>query len=209
MLVANKGDGATTVAATMIIADMANIRVFATGGIGGVHRDAPLTMDISADLEELGRTTGAVVCAGVKSILDIGLTLEYLETKGVPVIGYCTNQMPAFYTDRSGYLTDYARYSPKEIANALEAKLRLGISGGMLIANPIPKDYSMDKNTIDAVIDNALETARQLQIKGKAVTPYLLSAVKEITHGKSLEANIALVYNNVALAAQIAYEFHR
>lgn len=197
-------DGATTVAATMILADMAGIRVFATGGVGGVHRGAAETMDISADLDELGRTTVAVVCAGCKSILDIGLTLEYLETKGVPVIGFGTSHMPAFYTRESGFAVDIRMDDPRAVAAALKAKLKLGIAGGMLIANPIPEQYSMDRGYIEGIIDSAIAEAKTLGVHGKAVTPFLLAKVKELTGGESLAANIALVYNNVALAAKIA-----
>lgn len=204
ILMAGKGDGATTVAATMIIAAMAGIRVFATGGIGGVHRGAETTMDISADLEELGMTPVAVVCAGAKSILDLGLTLEYLETKGVPVIGYGTETLPAFYTDQSDFRVDYRMDSPKEIADAIAAQRALGYKGGMLIANPIPKEYAMDAGVINATIDSALSEAKEKHIKGKETTPFLLSKIVELTGGKSLESNIKLVFNNVKLAAQIA-----
>lgn len=204
ILMAGKGDGATTVAATMIIAAMAGIRVFATGGIGGVHRGAETTMDISADLEELGMTPVAVVCAGAKSILDLGLTLEYLETKGVPVIGYGTETLPAFYTDQSDFRVDYRMDSPKEIADAIAAQRALGYKGGMLIANPIPKEYAMDARVINATIDSALSEAKEKHIKGKETTPFLLSKIVELTGGKSLESNIKLVFNNVKLAAQIA-----
>lgn len=209
ILAARGADGATTVAATMIMADMAGIRVFATGGIGGVHRGATETMDISADLEELGRTSVTVVCAGAKSILDIGLTLEYLETKGVPVIGYGTDELPAFYTRQSGFKVDYRMDSPQEIAAAIAARLRLGINGGMLVTNPVPAEHSMDKAVIDAAIEKALAEATENGIKGKATTPFLLAKVKELTGGESLEANIALVYNNVALAAKIAAELQK
>ena len=209
VLVALGRDGATTVTTTMMIAHMAGISVFATGGIGGVHRGATETMDISADLEELSRTSVAVVCAGAKSILDIGLTLEYLETKGVPVIGYCTEDMPAFYTRESGFKVDYRLDTPGEIAAAIKAKLDLGIKGGMLITDPVPEDFSMDKAVIDHAIDEALNEAKQLGIHGKASTPFLLAKVKELTGGSSLKTNIALVYNNVTLAAQIAKELYR
>ncbi|MCR5808950.1 MAG: pseudouridine-5'-phosphate glycosidase [Clostridiales bacterium] len=204
VIAARGGDGALTVAGTMILAHMAGIKVFATGGIGGVHRGATETMDISADLEELGRTSVAVVCAGAKSILDIGLTLEYLETKGVPVIGFGTNEMPAFYTRSSGFNTDYRMDSPEEIAKALDAKLRLGIKGGTLIVNPVPEEYSMDKSRIDAVIEAAVKKANDLGVKGKNITPFLLAEIKDVTGGESLDTNIALVYNNVRLAASIA-----
>lgn len=204
-VIASKGeDGALTVAGTMILAAMAGIKVFATGGIGGVHRGAEVTMDISADLEELGRTSVTVVCAGAKSILDIGLTLEYLETKGVPVIGYRTDEMPAFYTRSSGFGVDYRMETPEEIAAAVSAKERLGIAGGTLVVNPVPEEYSMDKAKIDAVIEAAVEKANALGIKGKKITPFLLAEIKDVTGGESLDTNIALVYNNVRLAAKIA-----
>ena len=206
ILVARKEDGATTVAATMIIANLAGIKIFATGGIGGVHRGAELTMDISADLEELSNTNVSVICAGAKSILDLGLTLEYLETKGVPVIGYQTNELPAFYTRESGYNVNYRMDSPDEIAKALKAKLELGLNGAMLITNPIPHEYAMDKDVIATAIDDAIKEANNLGISGKDITPYLLDKIQKITGGKSLESNIQLVYNNVALGAQIAKE---
>lgn len=204
VVAARRGDGALTVAGTMILASMAGVRVFATGGIGGVHRGATETMDISADLDELGRTSVAVVCAGAKSILDIGLTLEYLETKGVPVIGYRTDEMPAFYTRSSGFGVDYRMDEPAEIAAVLDKRRELNIEGGTLIVNPIPEEHSMDKAKIDAVIDAAVEKANRLGIKGKKITPFLLAEIKDVTGGSSLEANIALVYNNVRLAARIA-----
>lgn len=204
-VIASKGgDGALTVAGTMILASMAGIKVFATGGIGGVHRGATETMDISADLEELGRTSVAVVCAGAKSILDIGLTLEYLETKGVPVIGFGTDEMPAFYTRSSGFGVDYRMDSPEDIARMLDTRLALGIAGGTLIVNPVPEEYSMDKERIDSVIEAAVKKANELGIKGKNITPFLLAEIKDVTEGSSLETNIALVYNNVRLAANIA-----
>ena len=204
-VIASKGgDGALTVAGTMILASMAGIKVFATGGIGGVHRGATETMDISADLEELGRTSVAVVCAGAKSILDIGLTLEYLETKGVPVIGFGTDEMPAFYTRSSGFGVDYRMDSPEDIARMLDTRLALGIAGGTLIVNPVPEEYSMDKERIDSVIEAAVKKANELGIKGKNITPFLLAEIKDVTAGSSLETNIALVYNNVRLAANIA-----
>lgn len=197
-------DGATTVATTMIAASLAGIRVFATGGVGGVHRGAETTMDISADLEELGRTNVMVVCAGCKSILDLKLTLEYLETKGVPVIGYRTEELPAFYTDVSGLKVDYRLDTPKEIADAFSCKLKLGINGGMLVTNPIPAEYAMDPDEINATIDRAIKDANSLGIKGKELTPYLLDHIQKLTGGRSLDSNIQLVYNNAALAAQIA-----
>ena len=204
ILVARKQDGATTVAATMIIAAMAGIKVFATGGIGGVHRGAETTMDISADLEELGQTPVAVVCAGAKSILDLGLTLEYLETKGVPVLGYKTDKLPAFFTDTSDFSVDYRMESAQEIADVLSAQRSLGFNGGMLIANPIPKEYAMDAKVIDKAIADAVEEAEQKGIHGKDTTPFLLAKIVEITGGNSLKANIQLVFNNVRLASQIA-----
>ena len=204
VIVAKGEDGASTVATTMIIADMAGIRVFATGGIGGVHRGAQQTMDISADLDELGQTGVLVVCAGAKAILDLPLTLEYLETKGVTVIGYGTEELPAFYTRKSGLGVDYRLDTPQQIAAAFRAKLDMGMKGGMLVTNPIPEEYSMDPDTINRAIDAAIEEANQLGVKGKQVTPFLLAKVKDITGGDSLDSNIQLVYNNAALAAQIA-----
>lgn len=205
--IVSKGlDGATTVASTMIIAALAGIKVFATGGIGGVHRGATHSFDISADLQELAKTNVAVVCAGAKSILDIGLTLEYLETQGVPVIGYRTEEMPAFYTVKSGFKVDYRLDSPGEIASALNCKWNLGLNGGVIVANPIPEEYSMDYDTITATINNAVQEADKKGIRGKAITPFLLSRIKELTHGESLNSNIQLVYNNAKLAAQIACE---
>ena len=204
VLVARGEDGATTVATTMIIAAMAGIKVFATGGIGGVHRGAEVTMDISADLEELARTPVLVVCAGAKSILDLGLTLEYLETKGVPVIGYGTSELPAFYTRKSGFGVDYRLDTPDEVAAAFRAKLEMGLGGGMLVTNPIPEQYSMDPDVINRAIDEAVAEANEKGIKGKQTTPFLLAQIKDITGGDSLASNIRLVYNNAALAAQVA-----
>ena len=204
VLVARGADGACTVATTMIIAHLAGIRVFATGGIGGVHRGAETTMDISADLEELGRTPVLVVCAGAKAILDLGLTLEYLETKGVPVIGYGTEELPAFYTRTSGFKVDYRIDTPEEIAAAFRAQQEMGLGGGMLVTNPIPEAYSMDPARINAAIDQAVADARRLGIHGKETTPYLLARVKDLTGGDSLSANIQLVLNNARLAAHIA-----
>lgn len=208
ILAARGADGATTVAATMIVAAMAGIRVFATGGIGGVHRGAEVTMDISADLEELARTPVAVVCAGAKSILDLGLTLEYLETKGVPVLGYRTETLPAFYTDESDFKVDYRMDSPEEIAAAVTAQRDMGYPGGMLITNPIPHQYAMPKDVIDAAINQALAEAKEQGVKGKATTPFLLARVCELTGSESLKSNIKLVLNNVALGAQIAAAMH-
>jgi len=204
VLVARGDDGATTVATTMIIAAMAGIKVFATGGIGGVHRGAETTMDISADLEELAGTPVMVVCAGAKAILDLGLTLEYLETKGVPVIGFGTDELPAFYTRKSGLGVDYRIDTEAGLAAAFRAKLDMGLKGGMLVTNPIPEEYSMDPEYINKVIDDAVAEADRLGIHGKKVTPFLLAKVAEITGGDSLEANIRLVLNNAAVAARAA-----
>ena len=204
VLIAKGMDGATTVATTMMIAHMAGIRVFATGGIGGVHRGAETTMDISADLQELARTEVAVVCAGAKAILDLKLTLEYLETHGVPVLGYQTRELPAFYTRTSGLSVDYRVDTPEELAAVLKVRKDLGLAGGVLVTNPIPEAWSMDPALINAAIDRAIAEAEDQGITGKAVTPFLLARVKELTGGDSLEANIALVKNNAALAARIA-----
>ena len=206
VVIAKKLDGATTVASTMIFAETAGIKVFATGGIGGVHRGATETMDISADLEELHQTNVTVVCAGAKSILDLGLTLEYLETKGVPVLGYKTDELPAFFTRKSGFKVDYRMDSPEEIAAAVKAKDALGLSGGMLVANPVPEEYSMDPDKIEAVISEAVEEAKALGITGKKVTPFLLEKIRNVTGGDSLFTNVKLVLNNAALAAKIAVE---
>ena len=203
-LVARGVDGATTVATTMIIAHMAGIRIFATGGIGGVHRGAEVTMDISADLEELAQTPVMVVCAGAKSILDLGLTLEYLETKGVPVLGYGTEELPAFYTRQSGFRVDYRVDSPEELAAIYRAQRDMDYRGGMLVTNPIPAEYAMDKAVIDKAIDEALRAAEEQGIRGKETTPFLLAKVVELTGGDSLESNIKLVLNNAALAAKTA-----
>lgn len=203
-LVARGADGATTVATTMIIANMAGIRIFATGGIGGVHRGAETTMDISADLEELAGTPVMVICAGAKAILDLGLTLEYLETKGVPVIGYGTEELPAFYTRESGFGVDYRVDSPAELAAVYRAQRALDYKGGMLVTNPIPAEYAMDKQIIDAAIEQALRESVEQGVKGKDVTPFLLARVVELTGGDSLESNIQLVLNNARLAARTA-----
>ena len=207
-LVAWEADGATTVATTMIIAHMAGIQVFATGGIGGVHRGAETTMDISADLEELAQTPVMVVCAGAKSILDLGLTLEYLETKGVPVIGYGTDELPAFYTRQSGFGVDYRVDSPAELAGLFRAQRELDYKGGMLVTNPIPEQYAMDKAVIDAAIEQALAECKAQGVKGKETTPFLLARVVELTGGESLESNIQLVLNNARLAAQTAIQLN-
>ena len=203
-LVARGADGATTVTTTMIIAHMAGIKIFATGGIGGVHRGAETTMDISADLEELAQTPVMVVCAGAKSILDLGLTLEYLETKGVPVIGYGTDELPAFYTRQSGFGVDYRVDSPEELADMFRVQRELGYRGGMLVTNPIPEQYAMDKTVIDAAISRALRECAEQGVHGKETTPFLLARVVELTGGESLESNIRLVLNNAALAARTA-----
>jgi pseudouridylate synthase len=203
-LVATKQTGATTVAATMIIAQMAGIQVFATGGIGGVHRGAAETMDISADLQELAQTNVAVVCAGVKSILDIGLTLEYLETQGVPVLGFKTNDFPAFYTQKSGFSVDYRLDTPQEIADLLYAKWQMNLQGGAIIGNPIPDAFAMDFELINTAINAALAEADAQHIVGKNVTPFLLARIAELTKGSSLDSNIELVCNNAFLATQIA-----
>ena len=205
-LVARGADGATTVTTTMIIAHMAGIKIFATGGIGGVHRGAEVTMDISADLEELAQTPVMVVCAGAKSILDLGLTLEYLETHGVPVIGYGTDELPAFYTRKSGFGVDYRVDSPAELAAMFRAQRDLGYKGGMLVTNPIPEKYSMDKAVIDKAIDEALAQAKAQGIHGKETTPFLLAKVVELTGGDSLDSNIQLVLNNARVAARTACE---
>jgi pseudouridine-5'-phosphate glycosidase len=204
-IVARKEDGATTVAATMIIAAMANIRVFATGGIGGVHRGVEETLDISADLEELARTNVVVVCAGIKSVLDIGRTLEYLETKGVPVVGYRTGSLPGFYTRDSGFAVDYRIDSVEDAADAIKAKWDLQLQGGMVIANPIPKEYALDPKDIDSVIDDAIVEMHRQGKSGKDTTPFLLARIAEQTGGKSLDANVQLVLNNAMLAAKIAH----
>lgn len=204
VLVSRKADGATTVTTTMMIAHMAGIQVFATGGIGGVHRGAETTMDISADLEELASTPVMVVCAGAKSILDLGLTLEYLETHGVPVLGYGTKELPAFYTRKSGFEVDYRVDTPAELAAAFRASLDLGLRGGMLVTNPIPEEYSMDPAVINKAIEDAVAEAKAQGIHGKATTPFLLAKIKEITGGSSLDSNIQLVFNNARLAARTA-----
>lgn len=197
-------DGATTVTTTMIIAHMAGIKIFATGGIGGVHRGAETTMDISADLEELAQTPVMVVCAGAKSILDLGLTLEYLETKGVPVIGFGTKELPAFYTRTSGFSVDYRIDTEEELAAAFKTQNDLGFRGGMLVTNPIPEEYAMPLDVINKAIDQAISECNEKGIHGKETTPFLLARVAELTGGDSLSSNIRLVYNNAALAARTA-----
>lgn len=205
-IVARGADGATTVTTTMIIAHMAGIKVFATGGIGGVHRGAETTMDISADLEELAGTPVMVVCAGAKSILDLGLTLEYLETKGVPVIGYGTDELPAFYTRSSGFGVDYRVDTPAQLAAMFKAQQELGMKGGMLVTNPIPEQYAMDKAVIDAAIEQAVAESKEQGIHGKETTPFLLARVVDLTGGDSLESNIQLVLNNAIVASKTAAE---
>lgn len=207
VLCAEGEDGATTVTTTMMIAHMAGIKIFATGGIGGVHRGAETTMDISADLEELAHTPVMVVCAGAKSILDLGLTLEYLETKGVPVLGYQTEELPAFYTRQSGFGVDYRVESPEQLAKIFKTHNDLALNGGILVTNPIPEEYAMPKDVIDAAIDKAIAESKEQGIHGKATTPFLLARVAEITGGDSLASNIRLVYNNAALAARTAVEY--
>ena len=198
--------GATTVATTMLIASLAGIKVFATGGIGGVHRGAETTMDISADLQELANTPVFVVCAGCKSILDIGLTLEYLETFGVPVLGYKTEDFPAFYCRKSGFGLDYKLNDAAEAARIIKTKFDLGLKGGGLIANPIPEEYGMDSVEMEKIINKALESAKNDNIHGKATTPYLLAHIKDYTDGASLASNLQLAYNNASVASDIAVE---
>lgn len=204
VIVSEKLNAATTVSATMICAALAGLKIFATGGIGGVHRNGNDSFDISADLTELAQTNIAVVSAGVKSILDIGLTLEYLETQGVPVIGYGTEEFPAFYTRQSGFKVNYKLDTPEQIGSMIKTKWELGLNGGVIVANPIPKEYSMDKTKIDTAIETALKNADAKGIKGKDVTPFLLGEIKNITGGSSLDSNIKLVLNNARLAAQIS-----
>ncbi len=209
LVISKKMDGATTVATTMLCSALAGIRFFATGGIGGVHRNGQNTLDISADLMELAGTDVGVVSAGVKSILDIGLTLEYLETHGVPVVGYGTEDFPAFYTRKSGFKVDYRVDTPREIAEALKVKWDLGLKGGMVIANPIPEEYEMDPDYINGVIDEAVEAAEREGIKGKHITPFILARLHSKTEDKSLFANKELVYSNVRLATRIAIEYSK
>ena len=201
--------GATTVATTMILANLAGVEFFVTGGIGGVHRGAELTFDISADLEELARTNVSVICAGAKAILDLPKTLEVLETKGVPVLGYGTDELPAFYTRKSGLAVDYNVKSPEEAAKIIKEKRELRLDGGVLITNPIPEEDSMDADAINAVIDKALAEMDEKGIKGKECTPFLLAKVAEITGGDSLAANIKLVYNNAAVGTEIAKAYSK
>ncbi len=207
-LISKKIDGATTVASTMIAANLAGIKVFATGGIGGVHRGAQDSFDISADLQELANTNVAVVCAGIKAILDLGLTLEYLETFGIPVIGYKTKELPAFYTQKSGFEVNFKMNDETEIAILLKTKWDLNLKGGVIIANPVPKDKELDFDVMNTAIEKALKEEKLLGIKGKKSTPFLLKKVSEITKGMSLKANIELIMNNAKLAAKIAKAFH-
>ncbi|WP_156290638.1 pseudouridine-5'-phosphate glycosidase [Oceanobacillus salinisoli] len=207
-IIATKQLGATTVATTMICAEMAGIETFVTGGIGGVHRGAETTMDISADLEELAQTNVAVVCAGAKSILDLGLTLEYLETKGVPVVGYETEVLPAFYTRKSEFKLNFSADSVDVIADTMKAKWDLNLDGGLVIANPIPEEHAMDEEYINGIINEAIQEAEENNITGKDSTPFLLAKVKELTGGKSLDVNIELVKHNAKVGSQIAVSFN-
>ena len=209
IVIAKGLNGATTVASTMIFAEKAGVKIFATGGIGGVHRGAEKTMDISADLDELSKTNVTVVCAGAKSILDLNLTMEYLETKGVAVIGYVTDELPAFFTRESGIKVGYRMDTPKEIAESMKAKEDMGLEGGMLVTNPIPEEYSMDVEVIGEAIDKAVKEAEEKGVKGKDITPFLLDKIQKITGGNSLASNIQLVLNNARLASQIAVELSK
>lgn len=206
-VLATGGRGATTVATTMILASMAGIRIFATGGIGGVHRNGENTMDISADLQELAKTPVGVICAGAKSILDIGRTLEYLETMGVPVLGLDTDDFPAFFCRRSGFGVDYNAKDPATVAKILKAKWEMGLGGGAIIANPIPAEYELDFDEMEAVIRRALESADRDGIRGKNITPYLLAHIKDFTAGKSFASNLQLAYHNARMASRIAVEY--
>ncbi|MBQ7994306.1 MAG: pseudouridine-5'-phosphate glycosidase [Solobacterium sp.] len=209
VIFAEKSWGATTVATTMILAAMGGVEFFVTGGIGGVHRGAELTFDVSADLEELARTNVTVICAGAKAILDLPKTLEVLETKGVPVLGYQTEELPAFYTRTSGLKVDYAIKDAADAAAIVRAKRELGLDGGILITNPIPEEYSMDPDKINAVIEEAIREMDAKGIKGKECTPFLLAKIAEITGGDSLNSNIRLVFNNAAVGTEIAKEYFR
>lgn len=209
IVIAKGLNGATTVASTMILAEKAGVKIFATGGIGGVHRGAEKTMDVSADLDELSKTNVTVVCAGAKSILDLNLTMEYLETKGVAVIGYGTDELPAFFTRESGIKVGYRMDTPKEIAESMKAKEDMGLEGGMLVTNPIPEEYSMDVEVIGEAIDKAVKEAEEKGVNGKDITPFLLDKIQKITGGDSLASNIQLVLNNARLASQIAVELSK
>ena len=204
IVVANKLTAATTVATTMILANMAGIHIFATGGIGGVHRGGEDSMDISADLQELAHTPVAVICAGAKMILDIGRTLEYLETMGVPVLGLDTDDFPAFYCRKSGFGVDFNAKTPEDVAAIAKVKWDMGLAGGMLIGNPVPEEYAMDFDEMSAVIDKAMAQAEEAGVKGKNITPFLLAHIVELTGGDSLKTNIQLAYNNARAAAKIA-----
>ena len=204
VIIAKGLNGATTVAATMIVAERVGIKVFATGGIGGVHRGAEKTFDISADLQELARTPVAVVCSGAKSIIDLPLTKEYLETMGVPIIGFGSEELPAFYCRESGLKVDYVVNNEVEAAKIIRAMQDLGLGGGIIIANPIPEEYALSMEYMNEMIEKAIESAEKEGIKGKKLTPYLLNKIKELTGGKSLKANIELVKNNARVAAKIA-----
>lgn len=208
-VLANNSHGATTVSATMIIAELAGIKIFATGGIGGVHRGAEKTFDISADLQELANTNVAVICAGAKSILDLGLTIEYLETFGVPLIGYQTNKLPAFFTRSSNFPVTIRLDTPEQIAIAMDTKWKIGLKGGVIIANPIPEQYAMPEEVINNAINQAIKESEEQNIFGKESTPFLLSRVVELTGGDSLKSNIQLVLNNAKLASQIAIEYQK
>ncbi len=201
--------GATTVATTMIACKMAGIQFFVTGGVGGVHRGYEELMDVSADLEELSQTNVTVICAGAKSILDLPRTLEYLETKGVPIVGYKTDELPAFFTSKSGHKLQLRLDTPKEVASLVHTKNQLELSGGVLVVNPIPKEHELDKEYIDQVIDEAISDSVKQGIKGKDITPFLLSKIVEKTNGKSLIANVHLVYNNAKIGAQISVSYSK
>ena len=207
VIIGRQQNGATTVASTMIIAQLAGIKIFATGGIGGVHRLGGETFDVSADLQELAHTSVAVVCAGVKSILDIGLTLEYLETFGIPVLGFKTDDFPAFFTRKSGFGVDFRVDTEGELAEILKTKWAIPLPGGVIIANPVPPEFEANPLMIDAAIEKALREAKNQGIKGKHITPFLLSEIERMTEGLSLKTNIQLVLNNAGLAARIASKF--
>lgn len=201
--------GATTVSATMILASLAGIEFFVTGGIGGAHRKANETFDISADLDELGKTNVTVICAGPKAILDLHLTAEYLETKGVPIIGYNSDFMPAFFTPTSDIKVDFNAKSPLEIAKVVKEKRDYKLDGGILVCDPVPAEFAMDPAYINKEIDKALEQMEKDGVKGKEETPYLLAAIVKLTEGKSLETNIQLILNNAKLGAEIAKEYSK
>ena len=208
IVMSNNANGATTVAGTILLAKLAGIKVMATGGIGGVHRDAENTFDISADLQELSKTDVTVVCAGPKSILDIGLTLEYLETMGVPIIGYNTNLLPTFYCHESKFEVDFNYTKPSEIAKVMLNQKHLSLKGGMLVCNPIPKEFSIDSTIIENSINSSMEIAKKNNVKGKDLTPFLLQNITSLTEGETLKSNIKLMFNNAKLAAKIAISFN-